>query len=162
MVFLQLAGQTSQSRVRPGSPGSSEVHEEIAVVDPWHPDQLLILGHSLATRRGERLQLRELGLIGSEWRRRGRGTDGVTPQIACKLEETIRFQPPVINFSPGGGLIVTRIQYLNTTLGGRDVPAALQGLSLRVWGFVLKMAQAHIPLRFGGSMNDLLMGFTSR
>ena len=48
-----------------GSPCGSEVHEKITVIDPRHPDQLLILGHGLATRRGERLQLRELGLIRS-------------------------------------------------------------------------------------------------
>ena len=44
-------------------PCGSEVHEKVTVVDPRHPDQLLILSHRLAAGRGEGLQLRELGLI---------------------------------------------------------------------------------------------------
>lgn len=55
-----------------GSPCSSEVHEKVTVIDPWHPDQLLILGYGLATRGGERLQLRELGLIRSTEEERDR------------------------------------------------------------------------------------------
>lgn len=54
------------------SPCSSEVHKKVTVVDPWHPDQLLILGHGLATRGGERLQLWELGLIRSTEKERDR------------------------------------------------------------------------------------------
>jgi len=55
-----------------GSPCGSEVHEKVTVVDPRHPDQLLFLGHGLATRGGERLQLWELGLIRSAEKERDR------------------------------------------------------------------------------------------
>lgn len=61
------SGQSGNGRVSPSPspalPCGSEVHEKVTVVDPRHPDQLLILGHSLAAGRGEGLQLRELGLI---------------------------------------------------------------------------------------------------
>lgn len=52
------------------SPCSPEVHEQVTVVDPWHPHQLLILCHSLTQAPrglgGEGLQLGKLGLIREE------------------------------------------------------------------------------------------------
>lgn len=45
-----------------GSPCGSEVHEKVTVVDPRHPDQLLILRYGLSNRGGERLQLWKLSL----------------------------------------------------------------------------------------------------
>lgn len=44
------------------SPGRPEVHQQVAVVDSWHPHQLLVLCHRVPVRRRERLQVRELGL----------------------------------------------------------------------------------------------------
>lgn len=78
--------------VSPGSPCGSEVHEKITVIDPGHPDQLLILGHSLATRRGERLQLWELGLI--SFREKGKERDRWCHTTnRRKLEEISAFNP---------------------------------------------------------------------
>lgn len=45
-----------------GSPGCPQVHEQVTVVDSWHPHQLLVLCHRVPVRGRERLQLGELGL----------------------------------------------------------------------------------------------------
>lgn len=43
-------------------PGCPEVHEQVTVVDSWHPHELLVLCHRVPVRGGEGLQLGELGL----------------------------------------------------------------------------------------------------
>lgn len=76
------------------SPSSSEVHEKVTVVDPRHPDQLLILGNRLAARWGERLQLWELGLIQTRDKHAKGGSDDVTVQTARKLGERYQRSAP--------------------------------------------------------------------
>lgn len=62
MVPFQPEKQFNCWQSRVISPGCPQIHEQVTVVDPWHPDQLLIFSH-LASGRGKRLQLWEFGLL---------------------------------------------------------------------------------------------------
>lgn len=78
----------TESRVTWGLPGCPQVHEQVTVIDPRHPDQLLILCHGLTSRRGKGLELWQLGLI---WQR-AEGTDSCgQTQIALAMSAKYQF-----------------------------------------------------------------------
>jgi len=97
------------------SPGGSKVHEEITVIDPRHPDQLLVLVHGLATRRRERLQLRELGLIRSREKERERWCHTTNSKQAWTKYQLSTLCHRLFTEWLQGQVTATMIDYLKTT-----------------------------------------------
>lgn len=85
----------TESRVTWGLPGCPQVHEQVTVIDPRHPDQLLILCHGLTFRRGKGQELWQLGLI---WQR-AEGTDSCGHNTNSTSDEllNINFQIHLIS-----------------------------------------------------------------
>ncbi len=123
LFSLDLVGKTLRSCQvcdSLGSPCGSEVHKKITVIDPWHPDQLLILGHGLATRRGERLQLWELGLIRCREKEKERDRWCHTTKKHASLKKISAFNRLSSTFywvaaARNGDRLVAMIQCHNTT-----------------------------------------------